>query len=405
MKILVVNTGSSSLKFTCFDLAADADRVLAGGVVERIGQKATCLRYVDNNQKHSERQEATVINHAGAVKIMVERLTDPRNGAISSFQEIEAVGHRVVHAGEKLREPVIIDERIKCIIEECFPLAPLHTANLEGVRACEKYFPRVPQVAVFDTAFHATMPPKAFLYGLPYELYQKHKIRRYGFHGTSHKFVSQRAAELLGRPLEELKIITCHLGNGSSIAAVRHGKSVDTSMGMTPLEGLIMGTRCGDLDPAIIFYLMKQLQLSAQEVDRLLNKESGLLGLAGIGSSDLRDIEQQAANGHERAALALEAFCYRTKKYVGAYAAAMGGLDVLAFTAGIGNNSSLVRAKVCQGLEFLGVMIDSDRNEALNRREGEIQGPQSRVTIMIVPTNEELEIARQTRRVLLEGDQ
>lgn len=405
MKILVVNTGSSSLKFTCFDLSANADRVLAGGVVERIGQKATCLRYMDKNQKLSGRQEVAVTDHAGAVKVMVERLADPQGGVISSFQEIEAVGHRVVHAGEKLREPVIIDERIKRIIEECFPLAPLHTANLDGVLACEKYFPQVPQVAVFDTAFHATMPPKAFLYGLPYELYQKHKIRRYGFHGTSHKFVSQRAADLLGRPLEELKIISCHLGNGSSIAAVLHGKSVDTSMGMTPLEGLIMGTRCGDIDPAIIFYLMKHLQLSASEVDRLLNKQSGLLGLAGIGSSDLRDIEQQAAKNNVWAALALEAFCYRIKKYVGAYAAAMGGVDVLAFTAGIGNNSSLVREEVCQGLEFLGVMLDPERNESLNGGEGEIQEPQGRVKILIVPTNEELEIARQTWRVLRKRNQ
>ncbi len=401
MKILVVNAGSSSLKFTCFDLTAQGEQVLASGLVERIGQKLASLSYSDPIRQQKIGREMPVANHAGAVEMMVRMLTDPREGAIASLQEIEALGHRVVQAGEKLRAPAIVDEGVKRIIEECFTLAPLHRPNLEGIQACESRFPGVPQVAVFDTAFHATMPPKAFLYGIPYELYQEHKIRRYGFHGTSHKFVSQRAADLLHQPLEGLKIITCHLGNGSSLAAVRHGKCVDTSMGLTPLEGLIMGTRSGDLDPAVIFYLMRQQGLTAPEVDRLLNHQSGLLGLAGIGSSDLRDIEQQAAQGHERCALALEAFCYRIQKYIGAYAAAMGGLDVLVFTAGIGNNSSLVRAKVCQDLEFLGLSLDPALNERLNHGEGEIQGPPSRVKIMTIPTNEELEIARQTRELLL----
>lgn len=370
-------------------------------MVERIGQKSATLSYTDPNRKHSIRQEAAVANHAAAVEIMLQMLTDPRHGAISSPQQIEALGHRVVQAGEKLSAPMIIDERIKDIIEECFSLAPLHRANLEGIQACEACFPGVSQVAVFDTAFHATIPPEAFLYGIPYELYQKYKIRRYGFHGTSHKFVAQRAAHLLGRQWEELKVITCHLGNGSSIAAVRHGKCIDTSMGMTPLEGLIMGTRCGDMDPAVVLYLMNHLRLSANEVDHLLNHESGLLGLAGIGSSDVRDIGEKAAQGHERAALALDAFCYRIKKYIGAYAVAMGGLDVLVFTAGIGANSGLVRAAVCRGLEFLGIVLDHDRNEFLNGKEAEIHAPQSQVKIMIVPTNEELEIARQTRQALL----
>jgi acetate kinase len=320
---------------------------------------------------------------------------------MNSLKEIVAVGHRVVHGGEKITAPALIDGRVKEVIRDCFEIAPLHNPpNMEGILACEEVFPGTPQVGVFDTAFHATMPPSAYLYALPFELYQKDRLRRYGFHGTSHKYVSQEAARLLNRDKDDLKIITCHLGNGSSIAAVKAGRCVDTSMGFTPLEGLIMGTRCGDLDPAIIFYLMERKRMSVAEVNEMLNRKSGLLGLAGIGSSDLRDVEQKMLAGHAQARAAFEAFCYRIRKYVGAYTAAMGGVDAIVFTAGIGENSERVRAAVCSGLQGMGIALDPERNASRNGSAADISSPESRVKILIVPTNEELQIARETIEVL-----
>lgn len=398
MIILVINTGSSSLKFTCLDMSADTP--LCSGMVERIAQPGTRLVYSDA-RKQKEKMPIKAENHSQAVARILERMTDPQGGAISGPDDISAVGHRLVHAGDKVGETVLIDERIKKIMEDCFHLAPLHNPpNLEGVRACEEYFPHAPQVGVFDTAFHNTIPLRAFLYGLPRKLYEEHGLRRYGFHGTSHKFIARRAAELLGKPLESLKIVSCHLGNGSSIAAVDGGKSIDTSMGMTPLEGLIMGTRCGDLDPGIMLFLLEQKGLSPAELNQLLNKQSGMLGLAEVGSPDLRDIEEAAQKGDSKASQALEAFAYRVRKYIGAYAAAMGGLDALLFSAGIGENSSLVRELACQRLEFLGVELDPELNLNLNRKEGVISRPGGKVAAMIIRTNEELEIALQTKHKL-----
>lgn len=378
-----------------------SEELLAKGHIERIGLKGPIVK-ASKKPRTNTPDQGQKTSHTDAVVEMISTLTDGDKGVIRSEHDIAAVGHRIVHAGEKLQQPVVIDEKVKIIIKECSPLAPLHNPpNLVGVLACEKYFPDAPQIAVFDTAFHSTMPPKAFLYGLPHEIYQEYGVRRYGFHGTSHKFVAQRAGDLLGVPWNELKIISCHLGNGCSLAAIKYGASIDTSMGMTPLEGLIMGTRCGDLDPAVILFLMKNMQLTVDQVDNLLNQESGLLGLAGIGSSDLRDIEGKAGQGHEQAIVALETFCYRIKKYIGAYIAAMGGLDVLVFTAGVGTNSSLVRAKVCEDLDSLGISLDLESNERFNGIESEIQSKSSSVKILITPTDEELEIARQAKQVLL----
>jgi acetate kinase len=325
-------------------------------------------------------------------------------GVINSKEEISAVGHRVVHGGEKISRSVIIDKNVKKIIQDCFELAPLHNPpNLEGIVACEGLFPGVPQVAVFDTAFHASLPEYAYLYGLPYRFYRENKIRRYGFHGTSHKFVAHEAAELLGRPIETLKIVTCHLGNGSGITAVDRGRSVDTSMGLTPLEGCVMGTRCGDIDAAIIFYLMKNKKLGMDQTYELLNKQSGLLGLADIGSSDFRDLLNAMQKGNAQAETAIKVFAYRIKKYIGSYTFAMGGLDAIVFTAGIGENSSLVRQLVCNGLEGLGIALDDEKNLAGNRKRSEIQSDRSKVKIMVVPTNEEKEIAFQTIQTLSEN--
>ncbi len=374
--------------------------VLAGGLVERIGLAGTRLRYRDHLGRREE-HEVAVADYAGAVRLAVARLTRPGEGVLASAAEIAAVGHRLVHAGEKITGSVFIDEEVKAVMTQCFPLAPLHNPpNLEGVKACEAIFPGLPQVGVFDTAFHATMPPVAYLYGLPYELYERHGLRRYGFHGTSHRYVCRRAAAFLGRPLEELKIVSCHLGNGSSLAAVAGGRSVDTSMGLTPLEGVFMGTRCGDLDPGVLLFLLGPGGMDRARLDRLLNKESGFLGLAGVGSSDLRDIEAHAARGHPRASLALEAFAYRIRKYVGAYAAAMGGLDALVFTAGIGENSDRVRSLVCRDLEFLGIELDPARNQARQPGERSLQAAGGRVAVLVVPTNEELEIALETLRLM-----
>ena len=398
MNILVINAGSSSVKFTCMNI--EDFTVLASGSVERIGLIETLFNY----KRHgSERitEEVAVKNTHQAVTLITSSLCDAKLGVMKSLDEIVAIGHRVVHGGEKITAPALIDSQVKSVIKECFEIAPLHNPpNLEGINACEEVFPGIPQVGVFDTAFHSTMPPSAYLYGLPLELYQNDRVRRYGFHGTSHQYVSCEAARYLNQGMGSLKIITCHLGNGSSIAAVKEGRCIDTSMGFTPLEGLIMGTRCGDLDPAIIFHLMEHKQMTVAEVHEMLNRKSGMLGLAGIGSSDLRDVEQKMMEGHAQAKAAFDAFCYRIRKYIGAYIAAMGGVDVIVFTAGIGENSDRVRAAVCRGMEGLGIVLDTQRNASLNRSMGEISKPESRVKILIIPTNEELQIARETMEVL-----
>lgn len=402
MYILVINTGSSSVKFTLFDMTAPA--ALASGIVERIGLTGTEFHY-RNGRGHSHREGVIVGDTTQAVGIITAHLTHREYGVIQSLREIAAVGHRVVHGGEEVNQPVVVDGEVKRIIEACFELAPLHNPfNLKGIEACEASLPGVPQVAVFDTAFHATIPEHAYLYGLPYRMVREHRIRRYGFHGTSHKYVSRETARFLGVPPADLKIVTCHLGNGCSITAVDGGRSVDTSMGFTPLEGVIMGTRCGDIDPAIIFYLMEHKHMGPEEVNDLLNKKSGLLGLADIGSSDLRDIMAARAKGNRQADTAVRTFCYRIKKYIGAYAAAMGGLDVIVFTAGIGENSPPVRELVCEGLgdrtRGLGVAMDHAKNAAGNGRLCAIHGDESRVKVLVVPTNEEKEIANQTIEVL-----
>ena len=398
MNILVINAGSSSVKFTC--LKSKNFTVLASGLVERIGLNGTLFNYKrEGLEKVTE--EVDVKDASQAVILITSYLCDAKLGVMKSLDEIVAIGHRVVHGGEKITAPALIDAQVKSVIKECFEIAPLHNPpNLEGIKACEKVFPGIPQVGVFDTAFHSTMPPRAYLYALPLDLYRNDHVRRYGFHGTSHKYVSWEAARYLNRGIDSLKIITCHLGNGSSIAAVKEGRCIDTSMGFTPLEGLIMGTRCGDIDPAIIFYLMERKKMAATEVNEMLNKQSGMLGLAAIGSSDLRDVEQKIKEGHAQARAAFEAFCYRIRKYIGAYIAVMGGVDVIVFTAGIGENSEMVRAAVCSGMEGLGIVLDAQKNASLNHSRGEISKPESRVKILIIPTNEELQIARETMEVL-----
>jgi acetate kinase len=325
-------------------------------------------------------------------------LTHPEHGVIKSVEEIDAVGHRVVHGGESFSDSVLITERTKEIIDSLAGLAPLHNpANLTGIRAAEKIMPNVPQVAVFDTAFHSTIPPHAFLYAIPYSVYQRHKVRRYGFHGTSHKYVSQRAAELMGRPIEELKIISCHLGNGASIAAVQNGKSIDTSMGFTPLEGLMMGTRSGDIDPGAIFYIMKQEELGLHEIDSMLNKHSGLFGIAGV--SDMRDIEKAISDDDRLASLAFQMYEYRIRKYVGAYVAAMNGVDAIVFTAGIGENTPSLRTALCANLSYLGIAIDEEKNK-IRGEDVEISTPDSKVKVFVIPTDEELVIARDTAKIV-----
>jgi acetate kinase len=401
MAILVINAGSSSVKFTLF--GADASTPIAGGIVERIGLSDPRFKY-HNAAGASFEQGVGVATADAAVGTIVSALIDPHTGVLASVREISAVGHRVVHGGEALTRPVVIDADVKAVIAECARIAPLHNPpNLAGIEACEHRIPHAVQVAVFDTAFHATIPPHAFLYGLPYRFYREARIRRYGFHGISHKYVSEEAARILGRPLAELRVITCHLGNGCSMTAVQDGKSIDTSMGFTPLEGLIMGTRCGDVDPAVVLYLMEHEQLSPDAANNLLNKQSGMLGMAEIGSNDLRDVMDARNRGNPQAGAALEAFCYRIKKYIGAYTAAMGGLDVLVFTAGIGENSPDVRLRVCQGLDApggLGVALDLHKNGLRTTLPRAIHAEQSRVSVLVIPTNEELEIARETRQLV-----
>ncbi|MGN0245984.1 MAG: acetate/propionate family kinase [Lachnospiraceae bacterium] len=397
MNILVINCGSSSLKYQLID--SKSEKVLAKGLCERIGIDGSAITHQPAGGDKVT-TEVPMPDHTEAVKYVIEKLTDPEVGVVKSLDEIGAVGHRIVHGGEKFASSVVIDDEVLKAVEECNDLAPLHNpANLIGINSCKKIMPGVPMVAVFDTAFHQTMPKKAYLYGLPYDYYEKYKIRRYGFHGTSHDFVSNRVAEILGKKREDLKIIVCHLGNGASVSAVKNGQCVDTSMGLTPLEGLIMGTRSGDLDPAIISFIAQKENLSAEEVINICNKKSGVLGLSGGLSSDFRDLGNAAEEGNEKAKTALETWSYRVAKYVGAYVAAMNGVDVIAFTAGVGENNFTAREMICEYLGYLGVTIDKEANK-IRGEEITISTPDSKTTVMVVPTNEELAIARETLRLV-----
>ena len=393
MKVLVINAGSSSLKYQLLD--TDSQDVLAKGLCERIGIDGK-FTYKAPGKETIDARDVAMPTHAEAIQAVLDALVDPANGVVGSMKEIEAVGHRVVHGGETFASSVKIDDKVMAALEECIPLAPLHNpANITGIKACSAVMgPDVPQVAVFDTAFHQTMPPVAYTYALPYEYYEKDKVRRYGFHGTSHKYVTQRAADMLGKPIESLKLISCHLGNGSSIAAVNHGKSVDTSMGFTPLAGLPMGTRSGDLDAGILEFLMNKYSMDIKEMLNVLNKKSGVQGVSGV-SSDFRDLGAAADNGNSRAALALDMFAYSVKKYIGSYAAAMGGADAIIFTAGVGENDGPCRMAIASGLEFMGVKMDADANN-VRGKEAIISAIDSKVKVLLIPTNEELMIALDT---------
>ncbi|MEM0460253.1 MAG: acetate kinase [Thermofilaceae archaeon] len=396
MKILVLNSGSSTVKFRVYD-CEEALVELAGGIVERIGEEVSYVDY--RGPRGGLRYEARIRDHGEALQHILRVLSDPSLGVIARPEEIAAVGHRVVHGGE-MRESSVIDERVERVIEEYARMAPLHNpANLLGIRAAKSVFPHALHVAVFDTAFHSTLPEEAYLYAIPYEYYLKYRIRRYGFHGISHRYVARRAAELLGMPLEKLKLITCHLGSGASVAAVMYGKCVETSMGLTPLEGLVMGTRCGDIDPSIFYFLMKWEGLSADEVYDLLNRRSGLLGLSGI-SNDVRVLLQASERGDERAARALKVFAHRVKKYIGAYMAVMNGADAIVMTAGIGERSPAMRRMILEGLENLGIILDPVKNEQPEQHGGIISRDDSRVKVLVIPTNEELAIAEEVLMVL-----
>ena len=391
MNVLVINCGSSSLKFQLIN--SDTEEVLAKGLCERIGIDGKLTYQPAGGEKTKE--DKAMPTHTEAIQFVIDALTDSERGVVKHLDEIDAVGHRLVHGGEKFACSVVITEEVLEAMEECNDLAPLHNpANLIGVRACQKIMPNVPMVGVFDTAFHQTMPEKAYIYGLPYEYYEKYKVRRYGFHGTSHSFVSKRTAELLGKPIEDTKIVVCHLGNGSSISAVLGGKSVDTSMGLTPLEGLVMGTRSGDIDPAILEFIAKKENLDIEGLMNVLNKKSGVQGISGL-TSDFRDLNDAMDKGDKRGKLALDVFCYRVAKYVGSYVAAMNGVDAIVFTAGIGENDSYVREQVISYFGYLGVKFNAAANN-VRGEETELTTPDSKVKVFIVPTNEELAIARET---------
>ena len=392
MKVLVINCGSSSLKYQLID--SETEQVLAKGICERIKLDGSLTHQATGKEKIQI--EAPMPDHSAAVKLVLQYLLDEKLGAIKNLDEIAAVGHRVVHGGEKFSSAVLINDEVLAAIEECCDLAPLHNpANLIGIRACQELMPGVPQVAVFDTAFHQTMPDYAYTYGIPYEYYEKYKVRRYGFHGTSHSFVSKRLVEYLGMDLNNSKVIVAHLGNGASVSAVVNGKCVDTSMGLTPLEGLVMGTRSGDIDPAIMEFIAKKENLDIEGVMNVLNKKSGVQGMTGI-SSDFRDLEAAYNEGNEYAINAIEVFCYRVAKYIGSYVAAMNGVDAIAFTAGIGENTNLVRRKIAAYLGYLGITIDNEVNDATHGDEAVISTPDSKVKVCVIPTNEELAIARET---------
>lgn len=396
MNILVINCGSSSIKYQLIN--REKRKVLAKGLLEKIGE-------INSSQVHRiggkvVKKQDEVANYEEGLKSILALLLDEKRGVIKDASEISVVGHRVVHGGEDFFHSVLIDDEVIKTIKSYISLAPLHNPpNLAGIKAARSLFPDVPQVAVFDTAFHQTLPEKAFLYALPYQYYEKYKIRRYGFHGTSHRYIAERAAKFLKKPLKELKIITCHLGNGCSITAIDKGKSIDTSMGFTPLEGLVMGTRCGDVDAAAVLFLMEKENFTTAQMDNLLNKQSGLLGISGI-SNDLREVQKWVVKGNQRAKLALEVFAYRIKKYIGAYSAVLGGLDALIFSAGIGENEVNIRDKVCQGLEFLGVYLDKKKNRARSKASRFISTESSPAKILVIPTNEEEMIAEETWHVV-----
>lgn len=393
MNVLVINCGSSSLKFQLIDAASE--EVLAKGICERIGIDGRLTYQPEGGEK--EKSEKPMPTHTEAIQFVIEALTNPKTGVVKDLHEIGAVGHRVVHGGEKFASSVVITEEVKQAVAECNELAPLHNpANLIGVEACEKLMPGTPMVAVFDTAFHQTMPEKAYMYGLPYEYYEKYKVRRYGFHGTSHSYVSKKAAELMEKPYDQLKTIVCHLGNGSSVTAVLNGKSVDTSMGLTPLEGLVMGTRSGDIDPAIMEFIAQKEGLDIPEIMDVLNKKSGVFGLSGELSSDFRDLTDAMNAGDKKAKIAMDVFSYRVAKYIGSYVAAMNGVDDIVFTAGIGENDDYVREQVCSYLDYLGVIFNKDLNRGLRGKQVELSMPGSKVRVFVIPTNEELAIARET---------
>lgn len=396
MKILVINAGSSSLKYQLYDMSDES--VLASGRVERIGMDSSIVTH-EPADKPEVRDVQEILDHVTAVKRVIDLLVSPRHGVIGSMEEIDAVGHRVVHGGESFKESVLVTPDVKLEIRNLFDLAPLHNpAHMMGINAVESNLPGVPQAVVFDTAFHQTMPNVAYLYPIPMVLYRRHKIRRYGFHGTSHNYVSEQAAKVLGQPLESLKMITCHIGNGASCTAILDGKSVDTSMGMTPLEGLMMGTRSGDLDPAIVPFTMNKEDLTLSEVNSMLNKHSGLLAISGV-SSDMREIVEGMEEGDKNAKLAFDMYTYRLRKYIGAYAAAMNGVDTIVFTAGVGENSVALRKAVCDGLTFLGLRLDDELNAQRSKQPRVISAPGSAVRVLVVPTNEELIIARDTFRL------
>ncbi|MBB6735477.1 acetate kinase [Cohnella zeiphila] len=398
MNVLVINAGSSSLKYQLYDMTNET--VLAKGRVERIGMESSILTHEVEGEP-DVREVSEILEHTAAVRKVLDMLTHPKFGVLRAIGDIQAVGHRVVHGGESFHESVLIDADVKAEIRRLFDLAPLHNpAHMMGILAVEANLPDVPQAVVFDTAFHQTMPPASYLYAIPTVLYRKHKIRRYGFHGTSHDYVSKQAAAFLGKAPEALKIVSCHIGNGASCAAILHGKSYDTSMGMTPLEGLMMGTRSGDLDPAIVPFAMNKEELTLSEVNSMLNKHSGLLAISGL-SSDMREVVQAMEEGSEPAKLAFEMYAYRIRKYIGAYAAAMNGIDVLLFTAGVGENSVPLRKRVCEGLTFLGLELDDARNEVRSGETRRVSADGSQVDVLVVPTNEELLIARDTYRLAI----
>ena len=397
MKIVVLNCGSSSIKYQLFDLPSN--QVLAKGLVDKIGLKGSLIKHSRSDGKEVK-LEGEILDHQLGIEYLLGILISEKYGSLKSLEEIDAVGHRVVHAGEKFNGSVYITPEVIAALEECIDLAPLHNPpNLKGIYSITKLLPTIPQVGVFDTAFHQTMPAHVYLYGIPYSLYEKYKIRRYGFHGTSHRYVSQRASEILERPLEEMKVITCHLGNGGSIAAIKNGKSLDTSMGMTPIEGLMMGTRTGDLDIGAFIQIMTKEELDIATANTLVNKHSGMLGVSGV-SSDMRDVENAAAEGNERAKVTLEMYYYRIRKYIGSYAAAMGGVDVIVFTGGVGENDSATRYFTTCDMEFMGVVIDKSKNDGLRGKEAIISSDHSKAKIMVIPTNEELVIALDTYEIV-----
>lgn len=399
MKVLVINCGSSSLKYQLFDMVNEA--VLAKGLVERIGLEGSVLNHSKGKEKHVIKEE--INDHEKAISLVINAITSPEYGAIKSVEELSAIGHRVVHGGEDFSGSVLITEEVVESLRRNSELAPLHNPpNIMGIKACQKILPKIKQMGVFDTAFHQTIPEEAYLYGIPYEYYQKYKIRKYGFHGTSHKYVSQRAAAMLKLTEGKSRIITCHLGNGSSIAAVKNGKSIDTSMGFTPLEGIVMGTRPGDLDPSIICYLMEKENWGIKEINNMLNKKCGVLGLSGV-SSDFRDIEKSAVeDGNKRSQIALDRFAYAVKKYIGSYAAILNGADAIVFTAGLGENSASMRLKICEGLDYLGVKIDKDKNFTRGV-EADVSADDAATRVLVIPTNEELMIARDTYEIFKSG--